>query len=309
MLLTVFTSTYNRAGLLPRIFESIVRQGRTDIEWLVVDDGSDDNTQAVVAHLARKAHFQVRYHRQPRGGKHRAYNMALPIARGELFLTLDSDDWLPDGAVGVLENYMPVLRGNKRLCGLIGLKADAQGQICGREIDGTSFEAGNRKMFEQITGSGERCIVLKTEVANSYPFPTVDGELFMTENVVFSRLATDYGFALANKILSFCEYQPDGLTRTIHSLLCGNPVGFMLYHSQRIGSAINFKTAFGSALRYVAFRSIAGAEPGAVKYAGKYNWLVSLLSPLGPIGRQYYLLRNKQFRRMTGIGKEGAHPK
>ena len=110
MLLTVFTSTLNRAGLLPRIFESIVRQKRTDIEWLVVDDGSEDDTPEIIAEFARKVPFPIRYYRQPRGGKHRAYNMALLLARGELMLTLDSDDWLPDKAVEVIEEYMPIVR-------------------------------------------------------------------------------------------------------------------------------------------------------------------------------------------------------
>lgn len=293
MFLTVFTSTYNRGNLLNRIFESLLLQNRDDIEWLVVDDGSDDDTPRIVAGFAQISPFPVRYFRQARGGKHRAYNEALRYAVGEFFLTLDSDDWLPAGAVDAIGRYAPVLQGAPGLCGMIGLKADSGGVVFGKKLANGILEANDRRNYNIATSHGERCIVLKTDIARKYPFPEVDNEMFITESVVFSRIGISYGFYLINIVLSYCEYQTNGLTQQIHSLLYHNPVGFMLFHSQCIDYATNFKSAFKSAVRYVSFRSIAGAASREAVHSGRYRWLVRLLAPLGPIGKLYYRFRSK----------------
>lgn len=292
MFLTVFTPIYNRRKFLGRILESLLRQGRSDIEWLIVDDGSDDGTKSVISTLRDKAPFPVRYHRITRGGKHRAYNSALELAKGELFLTLDSDDWLPDGIIDTIEANYEALRNDSGLCGLIGLKADSVGRIYGRRFKEGVLTAADRVTFEDIFCTGERCLVLNTQIARRYPFPTFAGELFMTESVVYSRLGVDFGFGLVDQVLSFCEYQSDGLSKRIHSLLCQNPLGFMLYHSQCINHAISFKAAFNAALRYVAFRSMAGRRAWEATHTGRYRWLINLLAPLGPVGKLYYKLRN-----------------
>ena len=80
--LTVLTPTYNRAALLPRLFESLCRQTCKDFEWIVVDDGSTDETEAVVRSVGREAAFPVRYLRKENGGKHTAVNLGVREAEG-----------------------------------------------------------------------------------------------------------------------------------------------------------------------------------------------------------------------------------
>src|SRR3954466_3782814 len=96
---TVFTPSYNRAHLLPRVYESLEKQTFRDFEWLVVDDGSKDNTAQVIKELAAKASFPVRYVAKPNGGKPTAVNRGAQEAQGRLITILDSDDWFKPEAL------------------------------------------------------------------------------------------------------------------------------------------------------------------------------------------------------------------
>ena len=104
MLLTVCTPTYNRAHTLPRLYESLVRQTSQDFEWLVVDDGSTDNTRELVDGWVAEGRIRIRYVYKENGGKPSAHNLGVRMAAGELFFCVDSDDYLTDNAVEVIRN-------------------------------------------------------------------------------------------------------------------------------------------------------------------------------------------------------------
>ncbi len=106
MMLTIFTPTYNRAKLLNDIFNSLEKQSCFDFEWLIIDDGSSDNTESVVMNFFHSSSFPIRYIKKKNGGKHTAYNLALENARGKLFFCLDSDDYLPSNAVEKIKNVL-----------------------------------------------------------------------------------------------------------------------------------------------------------------------------------------------------------
>ena len=136
LLISVFTPTYNRAHLLPRCYESLCRQTSDAFEWIIVDDGSTDDTTDIVQGfmtvitekdktiigIAKNHTFRITYQRQPNGGKHRAINRGVNLAQGELFLILDSDDYLTDDAIQqVVDHYLPIAD-NKRCGGLGAMK-------------------------------------------------------------------------------------------------------------------------------------------------------------------------------------------
>ena len=102
MLLTVCTPTYNRAHTLPRLYESLVRQTSQDFEWLVVDDGSTDNTRELVDGWVAEGRIRIRYVYKENGGKPSAHNLGVRLAAGELFFCVDSDDYLTDNAVELI---------------------------------------------------------------------------------------------------------------------------------------------------------------------------------------------------------------
>lgn len=256
MLLTVFTPTYNRANILWRTFESLGKQNFKDFEWLVIDDGSTDDTEEVVRQFIREADFPIKYVKQDHGGKHRAYNRALVIARGEYLFTVDSDDWLTDGSLENSALYLLTLRPNDAMCGIIALKEDANGDLFGVRFPASPMTA-DLYSLEDMKCNGERSFVLNTRIARQYPFPVIDNEIFVTENVIYDRIGRNWQFLAVNCSLTVCEYQRDGLTKSIYNLMWNNPVGFMIYHYQRINFATNILTAARHALRYLAFRTIA----------------------------------------------------
>ena len=83
-LFTVLTPTYNRAHTLARVYDSLCAQIFQDFEWVVVDDGSTDNTRELVEHWCQTAVFPINYVWQPNQHKKTAFNRGVREARGEL---------------------------------------------------------------------------------------------------------------------------------------------------------------------------------------------------------------------------------
>ena len=81
-MITIFTPTYNRGYTLERLYESLCRQTRKDFEWVVVDDGSTDNTKQMVDRWRRTNRFPIRYIYQENRGKPSAHNLGAENAQG-----------------------------------------------------------------------------------------------------------------------------------------------------------------------------------------------------------------------------------
>lgn len=232
--ITVFTPTYNRAYIISNLFESLKRQSFKDFEWLVINDGSTDNTEALFQQWCKQDHgFPIRYYKQENGGKCRAINRALELANGELFFTVDSDDYLTDDALEKIFNWEHKLpRGSECFCGVAGNL-------------GTSLtETPNTVFFEQYyDGSlldrykniaGERAIVFYTECHRHYLYPEFDSENFMTEAVVWNRMAHDgYKMRFYNDIICIYEYKNDGLTKAGSKIFLNNPRGYGLWLKEK----------------------------------------------------------------------------
>lgn len=170
---TVFTPTYNRAHTLRRVFDSLCLQPSELFEWLVVDDGSTDDTSPVLEELARAAPFHVRVIKQPNGGKHRAHNAAVNAAIGELTVILDSDDELAPGALEtILTNWQGIPEGERKgFAGIIGHSTDATDRLVGLRYPSSRIDG----RFFELTASGvmvgEKLPCYRTDVLRSFPFP------------------------------------------------------------------------------------------------------------------------------------------
>ena len=104
--LTVFTPTYNRADLLTRCYESMKRQTNQTFIWMIIDDGSSDNTRELVNKWLQEEHdFLLEYYYKKNGGLHTAYNEAIAHIETPLCVCIDSDDFMPDNAVEVILDF------------------------------------------------------------------------------------------------------------------------------------------------------------------------------------------------------------
>lgn len=233
MKLTVFTPTYNRAYIIENLYRSLQRQTCHDFEWLVVDDGSSDNTQELFRAWQQKENpFPIRYVYQENGGKHRAINRGLDLAEGELFFIVDSDDYLTDDAVEWIVSFVAKLPEGIKFAGICGIRADWDGNdlgksFCGEYIDCTSLERSHHGI------EGDKAEVFYTHILRKYPFPEFENEKFITEAVVWDRIAADgYMLRFANKVIYVAKYRDDGLSAQGLELYYRNPQGYGLYLRQ-----------------------------------------------------------------------------
>ena len=271
MLITVFTPTYNRAHLLPRLYESLCRQSFKDFEWVVVDDGSTDGTRTLFEESSAIFHDEteeqensvlkhfkegngissIRYFHQENGGKHRAINRGVKEAKGELFFIADSDDWLPDDALSVVADYYEEIKGNQNFAGVCGLDGTEDGRIIGSGLTEPVVDGSSLYIRNHLGVTGDMKEVFRTEVLRAFPFPEIQGERFCPEVLLWNRIASSYKLRYFNKIIYLVEYQADGITSGIVRARMQSPIASMMTYAemtcykdvplaQKVKAAINY---------------------------------------------------------------------
>lgn len=290
MLLTVFTPTYNRIKLLPRLYQSLLSQV-DGIEWLVIDDGSTDSTEELILSYLEKAAFPIRYIKKSRGGKHTAFNLAIREAKGDFLICIDSDDQLAEGAVESIRKSIPNL--TDRDIGFVGYKAITnRGFLQKRSKDDT--HRGLYGYYSACGNVGEMSLVFRTELLRQYRFPEPPGELYVSECVLFDRMELDgYTLCPIHKVLEICEYQTDGLSYNSSAYIFHSPVAQTLYHGQRMELVKTNRERLGHALRYHAYNCISGHLG---QYNGSHKGLLTVTKPLGPFAALFFRYRWRKWQ-------------
>jgi glycosyltransferase involved in cell wall biosynthesis len=203
---TVFTPTYNRAHTLHRVFESLCAQTFRDFEWVVVDDGSTDNTSELIHSWTEVADFPIRYFRQPNSGKHMAHNIAVREARGWFFAPVDSDDAMSPDALERVHAIWHELPDTERsiFCGVGGLCRDQFGAVIGDRFPTSPYDADFREMSFFRRVGGDKWCAQRTDVLRRYPFPAIPGTNFVPEGLLWLQIARAYKFRFVNEVFGFC---------------------------------------------------------------------------------------------------------
>lgn len=234
--ITVFTPTYNRAYIIENLYRSLQRQSFLDFEWLIVDDGSTDDTEQVVKEWQEEENpFVIRYYKKENGGKCRAINYGVDLAEGELFFNVDSDDYLTDDAlekISMWEQSLPKDT-DKKYCGVVGNLGTSPTETPNRPWHEPYRDASLLERYEECTDSpidGERAWVFYTDIQRKYKYPEFEGENFITPAVTWNRMAHDgYIVRLFDDIIWVYEYQPDGLTASGSKRFINRPQGHGLW--------------------------------------------------------------------------------
>lgn len=221
-LITVFTPTYNRINELERLYLSLISQSDFRFEWVIVDDGSTDDTENVVTSWLEMSPFPIRYIKQSNSGKHVAHNRGAATASGEYFICVDSDDWLEPNAVDTILRDTTALDTEE---GLLYPKLFAQQTALDTWFpDGVDkIELADMRMKYGLVI--ETAIVFNTDVLRRHPFPVVQGERFMPEGSAYYDFVAPELFLVRNEPFYRCEYLDEGLTRNIWKNWLNNPVG------------------------------------------------------------------------------------
>ncbi len=251
--LTICTPTYNRASTLSRLFESLCAQDSRAFEWLVWDDGSTDGTPELLEAFAARARFPFRHYRGTNGGKHRAINRALPLAKGEAFFIVDSDDWVLEGAVEAIAAAWPRVTGDEGLCGLVGYRAYSDERLVSDPFPVGVTACDQLELRYGYGVRGDKAEVFKTAVLRDFPFPEIEGESFINEAVVWNRIASRGKLLLLDKAIYGCEYLQGGLSDRSLELRASNPKGSLLYYGELLGHRLPWKARARAVANYARF--------------------------------------------------------
>ena len=247
-LLTIFTPTYNRASTLARLYNSLVSQTSNDFLWLIVDDGSIDNTEEMVKKWKKENLIEIHYFKQVNQGKSMAHNKGVKLTKTELFVCVDSDDYLMNNAVQEVKIKWKEAEENNT--GILAFKCTDESRVT--SIKKEIKESTLKDAYDLYGLKGDTMLVFKTNVINKYFFPSFNGEKFVPEAYLYDLIDRDGKLLILKKYLYVCEYLDNGYTNNMAKLLKNNPKGYLAYIKQRIEFDKSIKHKFFDYIRYIA---------------------------------------------------------
>ena len=289
--LTVFTPTYNRAYILQRCYESLVRQTSKDFIWLIIDDGSTDNTKSLVDQwIKEKNEFEIKYVYKENGGMHTGHNKAYELIDTELNVCIDSDDFMPDNAVELIVDFWSKY-GSNRYSGIVSLDNDDKGNIIGTKLP-------NKKSiklcdFYDMGGKGDKNLIYRTDIMKKYPpYPEFQGEKFVPLDYKYLLADQEYDLLILNEPTCTVEYMEDGSSRNMFRQYYKNPRGFSFMRKVNMIYDKKFINKFKSCIHYVSGSLIIKNRKFLVESPKKFMTLLAY--PFGCILYLIILRKNRQ---------------
>ena len=296
--ISIFTPTYNRGYILPLLYESLKQQTEYGFEWIVVDDGSTDNTEELVAKwIEENKLFGIEYYKKENGGKPRAINYGLKKAKGEFFFIVDSDDVLVSDAIEKMSIWCKEIENKPEFIGV----GAARGKLNGQYIKGVS-PIVNELGYVDCTNlernkyhlDADMCEAYKVDVLKHFPMAEWKDEKFAPEQIGFNEAAlAGYKLRWHKDIIYICEYRDDGLTKGSWNLEKQNPMGYsMMYNHMLRYPGYSKKQKYKFACQHIAL-AIVGKTPSYIlkTYNKKYTVLAL------PVGCVLAIRRKIQFRK------------
>ena len=285
MLFTIFTPTYNRAYTLERLYNSLKKQTSNRFEWIIVDDGSTDNTKEMVNNWVKEGAIPIRYYYQKNAGKPAAHNLGVNKAKGDLFCCIDSDDYIREDAVEIILEIWNK-HGGDEIIGILAFRYSSEGEPI-TSIRSNIKYSTLRDAYKRYGLRGDTMLVYKTDAIRKYSFPTIEGEKFIPEGYLYNKLDKDGYLWILREGLYICEYLDDGYTANVDKLLFDNYKSYILHLNTRMREADNLYEKLMDSIRYDAISigrscdnivgnaecklfSILGYIPGYLLYRKRY---------------------------------------
>ena len=287
--ITIFTPTYNRGYIIQNLYESLLKQTVQDFEWLVIDDGSTDNTEDLINKFKNEKKINIRYYYQKNSGKYKAINKALDLANGELFMIVDSDDFLTYDSIETVQKYYNQIKNDDTFFGVVGLRGNKNKEVyTGYINDNTKKNKYYQKEYidtdyikyrYKYKISGDRAEVCITEKFKKYKFPENNNEKFMNEGYIWNKIANDgYKFRYFNKVIYITEYLDDGLTKNMKEVKKKSPKNAILEFNQNMSlKKLPLRVKFKSCIQYYRYSNFLNI-PLKESFKLANNKLLSLLA-------------------------------
>jgi glycosyltransferase involved in cell wall biosynthesis len=277
-MLSIITPTYNRRHLLDAIYQSLLKQCDKNFVWIIIDDGSTDNTETIVRTWIEEGKINIIYERQENGGVNRARNRGVELVQGEMILYLDSDDYLSDDAVSTVYHHWESIKDNPKIAGILFLtECRTTNKIIGQPFS-SDISTNNYINFTYVDkNTGDKTVVHKTEIQRKYPFPHFDGEKFAPEGIMYHRIAKEYDYLCANKILQYKEYLEDGITKNYSE--SEMPAGLLTYHHERTDEIFPYRIRAQSMRKWIRLKRQVKASWLSIFREAKSFWLCCICIP------------------------------
>ena len=263
MKISILTPTYNRKKLLKRLYNSLLENSKyeVDIEWLIMDDGSTDNTKEVVKEFIEENKIEIKYYKQENKGKMSAINKLVTETTGDLIIDCDSDDYFTNNAFEIIKEEYNKYKNEENIYGLCFLKYNQNNNNMGNEfknIKTTMFD-----LYFKEGETGEKAIVFFSNIRKKYKHELEHNERFVTEARMYHKMDEKYKIICINKPVMICEYQEEGYTKNIEKQFKENPYGYYEYFKeilQRDMKGVNFKKRLYVIKHYILFSYFSNSK-------------------------------------------------
>lgn len=278
-MVSIITPSYNRAHLLGRLYMSLCKQIDMNFEWIVIDDGSTDDTSNLMGELQKEHNkpFLLKYRKKNNGGKHTAINEGVKYAQGELVLILDSDDSLPDNSISTIEYYYEQIKDDVSFGGVCGYMAHHDGAIIGHGCDFDVLDTNSIDIRYKYHLKGDMAEVYRKAVLEEFPFPEIDKEKFCPEALVWNRIAIKYKLRYFNKVIYYRDYLEGGMTDHIIKIRMNSPISTLMTYAEQLHYKIPFIYKVKASINYWRFLFCTNNRLDGVKVPWYWAWT----SPMG----------------------------
>lgn len=288
--ITVYTPTYNRGFCIHQVYESLLKQNSyTEFTWLIIDDGSKDNTKQIVTSFINQNIIDIKYVYQDNKGMLGAHNTAHSLLETELAICIDSDDYLTDNAIESIIQNWEKFKNQDLIGGIVGLDCYKDGKIIGDTFP-KNFELLKYNDITKI--KGDKKYIFRSSVLKEFgPYPFIEGEKFPAQGYLYRKIDSKYNLVVMNEVICVVEYLADGNSFNKLSSYLKNPKGFMIHRTLMMEIGENLLVKLRNAIHYNA-ECIVSKQFNKM-FLNKYYYLTIPTIPFG-IGLYLYLIRKKE---------------
>ena len=263
MKLSILTATYNRANFLPKLYESIKENLKYNItpEWIIVDDGSIDDTKNIVQSFIDENKVIIKYLYQKNSGKMAAINEAVKMATGDLMVDCDSDDYLVNNSFEIIEKNAEKILNNEKFYGLVFLKREENGKISGKEFKQKEYITTMFDLYFKEDIGGEKILVYNSKIRKMYSHQLEQNEKFITEARMYHKMDEKYKLIAINEVIEQGSYIEDGYTKNINKTFKSNPYGYYMYFKELLEKnmkGVKFSKRLYVIKHYILFSYLTG---------------------------------------------------
>lgn len=252
VILTIFTPTFNRAYTLHKCYESLLRQTCKNFIWLIIDDGSTDNTKELVNSWINENKINIRYYYQENKGMHGAHNTAYKLIDTEINTCIDSDDYMTDDAVEKINDFWEKNKDDE-LAGFVALDAYENGEIIGTKFPENLKSTTYFDIYNKYKVKGDKKFIYRSELTKLYPYPIFEGEKYVSLAYKYAKLDEKYKLALMNEVVCIVEYMDDGSSKNMLRQYRKNPKGFAFIRIENLKNPkASLKLKFKECIHYVS---------------------------------------------------------